>query len=173
MKLITLDEARDHCKAEGDDDGLLTTYCNAAEAACARLANRSLFATTAELNAAVASVNSRMAAAYTTYDAAIASAEAADDDRITAMMKSAAQSQLDAATTRCEADLHGLALDAAADAAGMPGNDAIKAAVLLLVAHYYATRPTVITGQGAAAVEVPQGTSDIMALYRWIGPEYV
>lgn len=173
MKLITLDEARDHVKADGDDDELLTTYCNAAEAQCARLANRSLYATTADLNAAVATIGTRMAAAYTTYDAAIANADAQDDDRVGTMLKAAAQSQLNDATTRCESDLHGLALDAAADAAGLPGNDAIKAAVLLLVAHYYATRPTVIIGQGAAAVEVPQGTSDIMANYRWIGPEYV
>ena len=173
MKLITLDEARDHCKAEGDDDELLTVYCNAAEAACARLANRNLFATTADLNAAVATIGTRMAAAYTSYDAAILNADGQDDDRVTTMLKAAAQSQLNDATTACERDLHGLALDAAPDAAGLPGNDAIKAAILMTVAHYYATRPAVITGQGASAIEVPQGTADIMANYRWIGPEYV
>lgn len=173
MKLITLDEARYHVKADGDDDDLLTVYCNAAEAACARLANRSLFPTTADLNAAIATIGTRMAAAYTTYDAAILNADEQDDDRVTVMLKSSAQSQLNDATTLAERDLHGLALDAAADAAGLPGNDAIKAAILLLVGHYYATRPAVLTGQGAAAVEVPQGTADIMANYRWIGPEYV
>ena len=173
MKLITLDEARDHCKADGDDDSLLTVYSNAAEAACARLANRSLFATTDELNAAIATIGTRMAAAYTAYDAAIVNADAQDDDRVTVMLKAAAQSQLDVTTTLVESDLHGLALDAAADAVGMPGKDAIKGAILMLVAHYYFTRPAVITGQGASAIEVPQGTSDIMAMYRWIGPEYV
>jgi hypothetical protein len=173
MKLITLDEARDHVKAEGDDDELLTVYCNAAEAACARLANRSLFATTQELQAAQATIPTRMAAAYTAYDAAIASAQASDDSRVAAMLTSGAQSTLDASTTMCESIAHGLAVDAAADAAGLPGNDAIRAAILLLVGHYYATRPAVITGQGAAAIEVPQGTADIMANYRWIGPEYV
>lgn len=173
MKLITIEQAREHVKADGDDDELLTTYCNAAEAQCAALANRSLFADTVEMSAALATISTRMAAAYTAYDAAIAAAEAADDARVAVMMASAAQTALNAVTTQCEKDAHGLALDAAPDAAGMPANDAIIAAVLLAVGHFYSTRTGVITGQGAAAVEVPQGTADIMANYRWIGPEYV
>lgn len=173
MKLITLDQARMHVKADGDDDELLATYCDAAEAQCARLANRSLFATTDELTAAVANIGTKMAAAYTAYDAAIAAAEAADDKRVSVMVAAAAQTALNDATTMCEKVAHGLALDAAEEFAGLPGNSAIVAAVLLLVGHYYATRPAVLTGQGAAAVEVPQGTTDIMANYRWIGPEYV
>lgn len=173
MRLITLEDARMHVKADGDDDELLTLYCNAAEAACARLANRSLFATTADLTNAIATIGTRMAAAYTAYDAAISTAEAADDDRVSAMLKAVAQTQLDTVTQRCESDSHGLALDVAADAAGLPGNDAIVAAILLTVGHYYKTRVAVITGQGAAAVEVPQGAADIMANYRWVGPEYV
>jgi hypothetical protein len=173
MRLITIDEARDHCKADGDDDEQLAVYANAAEAMCARLANRSLFATTEDLNAAVATVATRMAAAYSTYDAAIAAADEQDDDRIISMMKAQAQVALNNATLACENDLHGLAIDAAGDEAGIPGNDAIKGAILFLTAHYYSTRPAVITGQSAAAVEVPQSTADIMALYRWIGPECV
>lgn len=173
MKLITIDEARDHVKADGDDEELLALYCNAAEAACARLANRNLYATTAELTAARNTIGTRMAAAYTVYDAAIADADSQDDDRVGAMLKAAANARLAEITTACEKDMHGLALDAAPGVAGLPGNDAIKAAVLLLVALYYAIRPAVVTGQGAAAVEVPQGTLDIMANYRWIGPEYV
>lgn len=171
MRLITLDQARDHVKADGDDDDLLTTYCNAAEAVCARLANRSLFATTAELAEAQATVGTKMAAAYLAYDAAIAFADGQDDDRVTAMLRAGAQSQLDAATSQCESIIHGLAVDAAAPIeGGTPGNDAIIGAVLFMVAHMYATRPTVITGQGASAIEVPHSTADIMANYRWIGP---
>lgn len=172
MKLIALDDVRDHCKADGDDDDVLTVCANAAESMCARLANRSLFATTADLNAAVATVGTRMAAAYTAYDAAISDADLQDDDRVSSMLKAAAQAKLDAVTLACDNDLHGIALDAAADVAGLPANDAIKGAVLMLAALYYSTRPSVITGQGASAVEVPQSTQDIMALYRWIGPEY-
>ena len=170
MRLITLDEARAQCKADGDDDELLTTYCNAAESACARLANRSLFATTAELLAAQAGVPAMMAAAYSTYDAAIATAAEQDDDRVGTMMCAAAKVALDNATNKATGIINGLALDAASDVAGVPGNDAIKAAILFLVAHYYMTRPAVITGQGAAAIEVPLSTADIMANFRWAGP---
>lgn len=170
MRLITLDEARDHCKADGDDDDLIVLYANAAEAMCARLANRTLFATTDELQAALATVGTRMAAAYAAYDAAVSMAQSSDDDRVVGMLMASAQHQLDVATTTCENDLHGLAVEAAPDAAGLPGHDAIRAAILMLVAHYYFTRPTVLTGQGAAAIEVPQGTADIMANYRWTGP---
>lgn len=170
MRLITLDEARMQCKADGDDDELIVLYANAAESMCARLANRTLFATSADRAAAVGTVSTRLAAAYAAYDAAIAMARDSDDDRVSAMLMSAAQHQLDETSTLCENDLHGLALDAAPDAAGLPGKDAIRAAILMLVAHYYATRPAVLTGQGAAAIEVPQGTADIMANYRWTGP---
>lgn len=173
MQLITLDQARMQTKADGDDDELLVTYGNAAEAYCARLANRSLFASAAAKQAAVATVGTRMAAAYSAYDAAITQAEASDDDRVIAMMTAAAQRALDDVTTACEKDVNGLALDEAPDMAAGTAREAVEAAVLMLVAHFYATRPTVLTGQGAAAVEVPHGTADIMAHYRWIGPEYV
>lgn len=163
MQLITIQQARDHCKADGDDDDMLRLYADAAEAECARLANRALYATTAALNAAVAGVPAKMTAAYAAYDAAIAVATASDDDRVGCMLAAQAQSALNATTVECEAILHGLALD-------VPENKNIIAAVLLCLGHYYATRPAVITGQGAAAVEVPRGTADIMQLHRWVGP---
>lgn len=170
MRLITIAEARMHVKADGDDDELLATYCNAAEVECSRLANRSLFATTADLNTAVGTVGPRMTAAYAAYDAAVIAAGNVDDDRVTAMLLAGAQRRLDDVTLSCERDSVGLALDAAQDAAGLPGNDAIKAAILLMVGHLYANRTTVLTGQGSAAIEVPRGTADIMGTYRWVGP---
>ena len=170
MRLITIEQARDHCKADGDDDNLLEIYATAAEAMCARLANRSLFASAAEYEAAMASVSPRMAAAYIAYDAAITAAKAADDARVSVMMAAQAQHALDAATLRCEYDMHGLVVPEAGEMGGMTGTEAIHAAILLLTAHYYMTLPAVITGQGAAAIEVPLATRDIMEHYRWTGP---
>lgn len=163
MQLITIEQARDHVKGEGDDDDIIRTYASAAEAACARLANRALFATTAALNAAVAGVPAAMQAAYDAYDTAIAAAAAADDDRVACMLSAQAQAALDAVTNRCDAITHGLALDAA-------GNEDIVAAILLTLGHYYRNRESVVTGQGAAAVEVPMAATHIMANHRWIGP---
>lgn len=163
MQLITIEQARDHCKAEGDDDDLIRVYADAAEAECSRLANRALFPTTAALNAAVAGVPAKMTAAYAAYDSAMETAAASDDDRVACMLSAQADAALTAVTVECEAITHGLALD-------VPANKNVIAAVLLCLGHYYATRPAVITGQGAAAVEVPRGTSDIMQLHRWMGP---
>jgi Phage QLRG family, putative DNA packaging. len=170
MKLITLDQARDHVKADGDDDELLTVYCNAAEAACARLANRNLYPATADLNAAVATISATMLAAYAAYDAAVLDADAQDDDRMKVMMLAAAQVALNNATNQVDAIVHGLALDVAADASGQPVGDDIVLAILMTVGHMYRNRESVVTGQGAAAVEVPMSAQNIMAMHRWIGP---
>lgn len=170
MKLITLDQARVHVKSDGDDDELLTVYCNAAESICARLANRNLYAATADLTAAVDGVAATMTAAYETYDAAILVANDATDTRMRDYLTLAAEQALRAATTRADAVLHGLALDAAPDLNGTPGNDAIISAILLTVGHLYRNREAVISGQGSAAVEVPLTVQDIMSHFRWIGP---
>lgn len=167
MKLITIEQARDHVKADGDDDELLAVYCNAAEASCERLANRKLFATAADYAAAVAAVPAAMIAAYTAYDTAASTANAQDDDRVKNMMLAQAQYKLDAATNDADATLHGLVVEAE-----LNGDDIIGA-VLLTTGHFYRNRESVVTGQGAAAVEVPLTTRHIMEEYRWIGTEFV
>lgn len=163
MQLITIEQARDHVKAEGDDDAQIRLYASAAEAECARLANRALFATTAALNTAVAGVPAKMIAAYAAYDTAMEAAAASDDCRVSGMLAAQAQAALNAVTCECDAITHGVALD-------VPKYDNIRSAVLLLLGHFYETRPAVISGQGAAAVEVPMGTASIMQGHRWIGP---
>lgn len=161
MKLITIAQARDHCKADGaDDDAMLTVYADAAEAICARLANRSLFATQAELDAAVAGVAATMATAYANYDAAVEVANGQDDTRIQTMQLAQAQWALDKATVDAEAIIHGIVADA----------DVIDA-VLLTTGHLYRNRENVATGTGAAAVEVPMTAQNIMANRRWIGTQ--
>ena len=166
MKLITLAQAQDHVKSDGDDDTLLTTYCDAAESACARLANRNLYATAADYQAAADGVAVAMLAAYTAYDAALETADSQDDTRMTAMMKANAQVALDRATIAADAIVHGLALESLADG----GND-ILLAILMTVGHAYRNREAVITGQGAAAIEVPMSAQAIMSLHRWIGSQ--
>lgn len=163
MKLITLAQARDHCKADGDDDDLITVYADAAEAACARLANRNLYATASELATAIGGVPAAMTTAYATYDADVAIANSQDDTRIQTMMLAQAQVSLDKATNNVDAIIHGLALDT------IPGDD-IVCAVLMTTGHFYRNRENVITGQGAAAIEVPMSAQNIMSNNRWLGP---
>lgn len=165
MKLITIAQARSQVKSDGDDDDQLTVYCDAAEAACARLANRSLFATTVERDAAIAAISAAMTAAYTAYDAAIATALTQDDDRIAGMQTALADVALLRATNKAEADLQGLSLEELGDA----GKD-IPVAVLMTAAHWYRNRENVTSGQGATAIEVPMSAQYIMYNHRWHGP---
>lgn len=164
MKIVTIGQVREHVKADDADDAQLTVYANAAEAACERLANRAIFATTAALNAAKAGVPAAMNTAYETYDAAVLAADEQDDDRVIAMMRAQAQNALNAATLRADWIMNGLALDNP----DFKGDD-IVVAVLMTTGHYYRNRENVVTGQGAAAVELPGAAADIMSLNRWIG----
>jgi hypothetical protein len=170
MKLITIDQARAHVRSDGDDDEFLTTLCNAAEAACASLANRDLFATTTELNTAKAGVAASMRAAYTAYDSALVSASAEADARVKDYLNDIAKRNLNAATLAADRIVNGLAIDAATGPSGAPAKDDIISAVLMTVAHFYRNRENVVTGQGAAAVEIPMSAQNIMMQHRWIGP---
>lgn len=162
MKLITLDQARDHCKADGDDDGLIAVYADAAESACARIANRNLYADATGLAAAIAAVPTAMATAYTDYDAAVAAANSADDDRIRTMMLANAQIALDRATVEAENVLHGITAEEYPD---------IISAVLMTVGHFYRNRENVVGGQGASAIEVPMSARNVMTELRWPGTQ--
>lgn len=169
MKLVTLAQADAHVVAEGEDAELLTLYCNAAEAACARIANRNLYKSSADLTAALATIPTVLADAYATYDAAMTSAEAAEDERVRLAMEDLADVRLEDALTNVDAIKHGLALDATNEL-GQPIGDDIIAGILFMVGHMYRNREAVATGSGAAAVEVPQTTEAIMLRHRWIGP---
>lgn len=159
MKLVTIDEARKHCKADGDDDDLITLYGNAAEAACARLANRNLYSTQAELTAARVASDAAMEAVYAAYDAAVLAAESATSAMHRIALTDDAKSDLDRALNARMGVVNGIVAD-----------DDVKAAVLLTLGHWYVNREEVVTGQGAAAVQLPMSASAIMSQYRWLGP---
>lgn len=162
MKLITLDQARDHCKADGDDDDMIEIYADAAESACAQIANRNLYLDEAELAAAIAAVPTAMTTAYVDYDAAVVIATNYDDDRISTMMLANAQAALNLSTIDAERTLHGISAEKFPD---------IIAAVLMTVGHFYRNRENVVGGQGASAIEVPMSARDVMTNLRWIGTQ--
>jgi hypothetical protein len=162
MKMITIDQARQHCKADGDDDGVLEIYADAAESLCAQLANRNLYKTAAELLAAIAGVPTAMTTAYANYDAAVVIANASDDDRIRTMMLANAQLALNNATISAERTLHGITAEDFPD---------IISAVLMTTGHFYRTRENVVSGQGAAAIEVPMSAREVMTNLRWPGTQ--
>lgn len=159
MNLITLAQARLHVKADGDDDDVLTIYCNAAEAACARLANRNLYKDMAALNAALSALPDALSDAWEAHDAAMIAAAGLSDLRQRAFAEDNARASLSAAMATHQNVVNGIVV-----------TDDMIAAVLLTVGHLYRNRENNITGQGAAAVELPMSAQNLMAPHRWIGP---
>lgn len=159
MKIVTLDLARNHVKSDGDDDALLTQYVEAAEAACEREIGRYVFATQEALDAAKAALPATVLAASLAYEAAVEAAELLDDERAAGFALAAAEQDLVASNIAVTRTRY-----------GMVANYELTAAVLLIAGHLYRNRETVVTGQGASAVEVPEAASALLGRLRYVGP---
>lgn len=139
MELVTIDTARVHCKADGDDDALLTVYFDAAEAACAQHVNRNLYPDDDALQAAIAEIPAAMATAFTTYDTAMLAAAALTDNNQRLVAEAIAKRALQKAQIMQHNTLHGIV-----------ATPNIIAAVLLTGAHFYANREDGASIPGAA-----------------------
>jgi hypothetical protein len=159
MKIVTLDLVRQHVKADGDDDTLLTQYIESAEAACEREIGRHVYADQAALDEAKAALPASVLAASVAYEAAVEAAELLDDDRAVGFALAAAEQDLVASN-----------IAATRTRAGIVVNHELRAAVLLTVGHLYRNREAVITGQGASAVEVPEAAAALLGRLRYVGP---
>jgi hypothetical protein len=154
MQLVTLDQARLQCKADEADDALVTIYANAAERRCSQLAQRNIYPDAAALTTARLTISASMLAANAAYSAAIEAADALEGDADKAD-----------AIAMAESDLLAAQLSASFIRDGIVVTDDIIAAVLLITAHWYRNREEVMTGQGATAVQIPEGAANIMADY--------
>jgi hypothetical protein len=152
--LVTLDQARQHCRADAADDAVLTLYGGAASDAAVQFLNRQVFENQTALDAAIAGVPAALDAADAAYEAAIlAAAELEGSARCAA--EAAAVRARDAARTAAEETMRGIV-----------SNDSIRAAVLLILGHLYRNREEVMTDQGAAAVQLPMGAHALLWPYR-------
>lgn len=177
MRLVTIELLRQHCLTDGDDDEMLAIYGNAAESAVQREANRNFYLSADDMDVAVSGIEDAMAVAYSRYDAAILAAARLADPRRRVAATNRAETILGQATLAQEMIVHGLVLDLPlgwpetvnlAQLSG-PCFDVV-AAVLLTAGHFYRNRENVISGQGAAAVQVPQTAENLISKLRWIGP---
>ena len=109
MELITLEQARAHCRVDTEDDALLELYGGAAEGAAQQFLNRRVFADAASMATAV--------------------------------------------------------LDGTGGINPIVVNDAIRAAILLMLGHLYRTREEV-QGSGGASVQVPMGAHSLLWPHR-------
>ena len=154
MSFVTLPEAKLHLRVDGiDEDALIGLYINAAEQAAVKAMDRGVYADGTALQIAMTAAPAELAAAAATYTAAIAAAQAlADTPEQAAATQAAEYAYLRAQVAYRQA------MD------GMVVNEAIKAAVLLIVGSLYANREDVVSGVSVA--KLPNGAEWLLQPYK-------
>ena len=154
MSFVTPSEAKLHLRVDSaDEDALIGVYITAAEQMAIALLDRGVYADGTALGVAKAAAPGELDTAIAAYESAIAAAEAlADETAKAASIQTAGNGLLRAKVA------HRHAMD------GMVVNEAIKAAVLLIVGSLYAQREDVVVGVSVA--QLPNGAEWLLAPYR-------
>ena len=155
MTFVTLPEAKLHLRGiDGtDEDALIGVYITAAEQMAIALLDRGVYADGTALGVAKAAAPGELDTAIAACVSAIAAAEAlADETAIAAAIQTAGNGLLRAKVA------HRHAMD------GMVVNEAIKAAVLLIVGSLYAQREDVVVG--VSVEQLPNGAEWLLAPYK-------
>ena len=153
MSLVTLESAKLHLRVDSsDEDALIAVYITAAEQSAVSLLDRGVYVDGTALTAAKAAAPGALETASAAYDAAIEAAQAMTDD---ALQAAATQTAENAWLKACVT--HRQTMD------GMVVNEAIKAAVLLIVGHLFAHREDVLSGVSVATR--PTGAERLLAPY--------
>mgnify|MGYP006353835033 FL=1 len=154
MTFVTTSEAKLHLRVDSaDEDALIGVYITAAEQMAIALLDRGVYADGTALGVAKAAAPGELDTAIAAYESAIAAAEAlADETAIAAAIQTAGNGLLRAKVA------HRQAMD------GMVVNEAIKAAVLLIVGHLYANREDVVAGVSVA--QMPNGAEWLLQPYK-------
>ena len=154
MSFVQLAEAKIHLRVDGtDEDALIGVYIGAAEQSAIALLDRGVYADGTALGVAKAAAPGELDTAIAAYESAIAAAEAlADETAIAAAIQAAGNGLLRAKVAYRQA------MD------GMVVNEAVKAAVLLIVGSLYAQREDVVVGVSVA--QLPNGAEWLLAPYK-------
>ena len=155
MTFVTLPEAKLHLRGvDGtEEDALIGVYITAAEQMAIALLDRGVYADGTALGVAKAAAPGELDTAIAAYESAIAAAEAlADETAIAAAIQAAGNGLLRAKVAYRQA------MD------GMVVNEAVKAAVLLIVGSLYAQREDVVVGVSVA--QLPNGAEWLLAPYK-------
>lgn len=154
MKFVTLDEAKAACRADDEDDALLTLYVNAAEAACMRYCGRTIFKDATEQNTATEGLQSAMTAARDALDAANAAADLIEVPELACLARAQAQRVYVKAIRKIDYDM-----------VGQVAEDDFKAAVLMTLGHFYRNREDVASD----LIAVPQNSRFYLDPYVYQG----
>ena len=155
MTFVTMPEAKLHLRGvDGtEEDALIGVYITAAEQMAMALLDRGVYDDDTALGVAKAAAPGELDTAIAAYESAIAAADAlADETAKAASIQTAGNGLLRAQVA------HRQAMD------GMVVNEAIKAAVLLIVGHLYVNREDVVTGVSVA--QMPNGAEWLLQPYK-------
>ena len=154
MSFVTLAEAKLHLRVDSaDEDALIGVYITAAEQMAVALLDRGVYADGTALGVAKAAAPGELDTAIAAYESAMAAAEAlADETAKAASIQTAGNGLLRAKVA------HRHAMD------GMVVNEAIKAAVLLIVGSLYAQREDAVVG--VSVEQLPNGAEWLLAPYK-------
>lgn len=154
MSFVTTSEAKLHLRVDSaDEDALIGVYITAAEQMAVALLDRGVYADGTALGVAKAAAPGELETASAAYDAAIEAAQAMTDD---ALQAAATQTAENAWLKACVT--HRQTMD------GMVVNEAIRAAVLLIVGHLFANREDVVAGVSVA--QLPNGADYLLQPYK-------
>lgn len=154
MTFVTTSEAKLHLRVDSaDEDALIGVYITAAEQMAIALLDRGVYADGTALGVAKAAAPGELDTAIAAYESAIAAAEAlADETAKAASIQTAGNGLLRAKVA------HRHAMD------GMVVNEAIKAAVLLIVGSLYTQREDAVVG--VSVEQLPNGAEWLLAPYK-------
>lgn len=154
MIFVNTSEAKLHLRVDSaDEDALIGVYITAAEQMAVALLDRGVYADGTALGVAKAAAPGELDTAIAAYESAMAAAEAlADETAKAASIQTAGNGLLRAKVA------HRHAMD------GMVVNEAIKAAVLLIVGSLYAQREDAVVG--VSVEQLPNGAEWLLAPYK-------
>lgn len=159
MRIVNIDQVRGHLKSDPDESQEeISVYADAAEAACERYIDRALFIDDTDRQTQQSAAAGLLAAAFAQYDARKTAAEGNADTRVR-----------DVLLLQIEHDLELAKLQYRRVSTGVIASDDVIAAILLTTGHFYRNREDVTTGQGAAAVEIPNSSRDLLYPLIWMG----
>jgi hypothetical protein len=155
MKLITLEQAKQHLRVDGDaENALIEVYANAAERLVAEYANRNLYPNAGALVTALGSISANVNEAYANYDVARLAADSVTHPGERDFARGAAVMELDMRMAEARRTRHGIV-----------ATDDIIAAILLTLGTLYGNREDV---SEASAREIPLNARWIMDNHRML-----